>query len=221
MMGALSIDAAARCLTARDIDGIMIGDGLQIGSVDAFLTVLAEDSRFRNLPVAVLGHADAPDLPNLLRARDPQVLLARAVPLIRLRAFEGALKRLLKSIECKGMLDAQTGLLNPDAFGRELGRAIEDAGDRGVGLSLARFSFEEEIDRRTSLDAARLISRLVRNVDFACRQDDGSILLCLCRHRSAFGPCGGAAARERAEAHHAAARPRAAERQPERDAWRR
>jgi hypothetical protein len=176
MMGALSIDAAARCLTARDIDGIVIGDGLQIGSVDAFLTVLAEDSRFRDLPVAVLGHADAPELPNLLCARDPQVLLERAVPLVRLRAFEGALKRLLKSIECKGMLDAQTGLLNVDAFGRELGRAIEDAGARGVGLSLARFSFEQEIDRRTSLDAARLISRLVRNVDFACRQDDGSIL---------------------------------------------
>ena len=43
-------------------------------------------------------------------------------------------------------------------------------------MSLARFSFEEPLDRRTSLDAARLVSRLVRNVDFACRQDDGSIL---------------------------------------------
>jgi hypothetical protein len=43
-------------------------------------------------------------------------------------------------------------------------------------LSLARFFFEEPLDRRTSMDAARLISRLVRNFDFACRQDDGSIL---------------------------------------------
>ena len=46
----------------------------------------------------------------------------------------------------------------------------------GVGLSLARFAFEQEIDRRCSIDAARLLSRLIRNVDFACRQDDGSIL---------------------------------------------
>jgi PleD family two-component response regulator len=98
------------------------------------------------------------------------------MPLFRLRAFEGRLKRLLKSIECKGMLDAQTGLLNTDAFGRELDRAIEDACERGVRLSLARFAFDEEIDRRTGLDAARLVSRLVRNVDFACRQEDGSIL---------------------------------------------
>jgi PleD family two-component response regulator len=32
------------------------------------------------------------------------------------------------------------------------------------------------MDRRTSLDAARLVSRLVRSADFACRQNDGSIL---------------------------------------------
>ena len=43
-------------------------------------------------------------------------------------------------------------------------------------MSLARFSFDEPIDRRTSMDAARLVSRLVRDADFACRQDDGSIL---------------------------------------------
>jgi GGDEF domain-containing protein len=176
VMGALSIDAAARCLTAREVDGIVIGDGLPMGSVDAFLAVLGQDSRFRDLPVAVLGDADTPDLPNLIRASDPHRLIERAVPLVALSAFESTLKRLLKSIECKGMLDARTGLLNQDAFGRELDRAINDAGERGVALSLARFSFESEVDRRASMDAARLVSRLVRDVDFACRQDDGSIL---------------------------------------------
>ena len=176
VMGALSIDAAARCLTAREVDGIVIGDGLQSNAVDAFLTVLAEDSRFRDLPVGVLGTDWTSTLPNLVTARDPLVLLDRVTPLIRMRALEAALKRLLQSIECKGMLDPQTGLLGADAFGRELGRAIEDAGERGVGLSLARFAFEEPLDRRTSLDAARLVSRLVRDADFACRQDDGSIL---------------------------------------------
>jgi PleD family two-component response regulator len=44
-------------------------------------------------------------------------------------------------------------------------------------MSIARFSFDPTIDRRTSLDAARLASRLVRSADFACRASDGSILM--------------------------------------------
>jgi hypothetical protein len=177
VMGALSIDQGAACLKAREIDGIIIGDGLATGSVDAFLTVLTEDARFRDLPVAVLNAGcDAEKLPNFVRARDPLVLLERVTPFIRMRAFETALKRLLKSIECKGMVDAQTGLFNENAFGEALTHAIADAGERGVRLSLARFSFDEPTDRRTSMDAARLISRLVRDADFACRQADGSIL---------------------------------------------
>ncbi len=177
VIGALSIDQGAGCLKAREVDGIVIGDGLAAGSVDAFLAVLAEDAHFRDLPVAVLGAgSEAGKLPNFVRARDPAVLMARAVPFIRMRALETALKRLLHSIECKGMIDVQTGLFNEIAFGEALARAIEDCGERGARLSLARFFFEEPLDRRTSMDAARLISRLVRNFDFACRQDDGSIL---------------------------------------------
>jgi GGDEF domain-containing protein len=177
VMGALSVDQGAACLKAREIDGIIIGDGLNKGTVDAFLTVLAEDARFRDLPVAVLGAGcDAERLPNFVRARDPLLLLERAEPYIRMRTLETALKRLLQSIECKGMIDARTGLFNENAFGQALALSISDAEERGTRLSLARFSFDEPIDRRTSMDAARLVSRLVRDVDFACRQDDGSIL---------------------------------------------
>jgi len=177
VMGALSIDQGASCLKAREVDGIVIGDGLAARSVDAFLAVLEEDARFRDLPVAVLGTgSDADKLPNFVRARDPAILMARALPFIRMRALETALKRLLQSIERKGMIDVQTGLFNEKAFGEALARAIDDCGERGARLSLARFFFEEPLDRRTSLDAARLISRLVRNFDFACRQNDGSIL---------------------------------------------
>ena len=177
VMGALSVDQGAGCLEARELDGIVIGDGLATGGVDAFLTVLSEDARFRDLPVAVLSaDSDAGRLPNFVRARDPLVLLERAVPFIRMRALEIMLKRLLKSIECKGMIDVRTGLFNANAFGEALAHAIADAGERGARLSLARFSFEDPVDRRTSMDAARLVSRLVRDVDFACRQDDGSIL---------------------------------------------
>jgi PleD family two-component response regulator len=51
---------------------------------------------------------------------------------------------------------------------------VDDAEKRGVGLSIARFSFDSS-DRRISLDAARLVSRLMRQVDFACREADDSI----------------------------------------------
>jgi GGDEF domain-containing protein len=177
VIGALSVDTAARCLEARDVDGIFIGDGLSAGTVDAFLTLLSQNARLRELPVAMLATGNgAYPLPNFIRASDPLVLLPHAIPAIRLRALETALKRLLQSIECKGMLDAQTGLLNANAFGEALGYAINDAGERGTGLSLARFTFEDGLDHRTSMDAARLISRLVRDTDFACRQDDGTIL---------------------------------------------
>ena len=177
VLGAMSVELAARCLNAREIEGIVIGDGLSPKMVVALLVVLGEDPRFRELPVAMLGpHEHVDELPNLIHARDPQVLIERLVPMVRQRAFESRLKRLLKSIDSKGMLDPRTGLLSTDAFGRDLARAIDDANQRGTGFSLARFSFEEAVDLRTSMDAARLVGRLMRSADFACRQDDGSIV---------------------------------------------
>jgi hypothetical protein len=44
--GALSVEAAARHLNTRDIDGIVVGDGFSPRMVEAFLTVLAQDPRF-------------------------------------------------------------------------------------------------------------------------------------------------------------------------------
>jgi hypothetical protein len=72
------------------------------------------------------------------------------------------------------MLDPDTGLLIQGAFWRDLNRAVDDAEKRGVGLSIARFSFDNT-DRRVSLDAARLVGRMMRQVDFACREADHSI----------------------------------------------
>lgn len=177
VIGALSVEAAVRCLGAREIDGIVIGDGFSSKMIDAFLLVLADDARFRDLPVGVLGEGLLPaQMPNILRERDPIRLVERILPLTRLHTFEERLRRMLKSIECKGMLDPETGLLNSKAFGQDLLRAIEHTGERGGGLSIARFSFDGPIDRRISLDAARVLSRVMRTVDFGCRQDDGSIL---------------------------------------------
>src|SRR5437879_997841 len=53
VVGALSIEAAAKHLNTRDIDGIVLGEGFSPRVMDAFLTVLTEDARFRNLPVVL------------------------------------------------------------------------------------------------------------------------------------------------------------------------
>jgi len=181
VVGALSVESAARALNARDIDGLVIGDGFAPKIVEALLTVLADDMRFRNLPVAVLGGPPGliepftMDLANLERiAEGPQRLVDRFLPYVRQHALGERLKRMLKSLDAKGMIDPDTGLLAQDAFWRDLNRAVDDAEKRGVGLSIARFSFDA-IDRRLSLDAARLVARLMRQVDFACREADSSI----------------------------------------------
>ncbi len=181
VIGALGVESAARALHARAIDGVVIGDGFGPRIVEALLTVLAEDVRFRDLPVAVLGghpgpvEQFAPHLPNLDRiAEGPQRLVERFLPLVRLHAFGERLRRMLKSLDAKGMIDPDTGLLAHEAFWRDLNRAVDDAEKRGVGLSIARFSFDGS-DRRSSLDAARLLARLMRQVDFACREADNSI----------------------------------------------
>jgi hypothetical protein len=99
--GALSVESAARHLNARDINGIVVGDGFSPRMVEAFLTVLAQDPRFRDVPVAVIGEAPpdfADALPNIDQvAADPRRLVARMIPLVRMRAFEGRLKRMLTS----------------------------------------------------------------------------------------------------------------------------
>ncbi len=52
----------------------------------------------------------------------------------------------------------------------------QQAEDGGGALSVARFTFDDMTDKRCAIDAARLFSRLMRNIDFACCEQDGSIL---------------------------------------------
>jgi GGDEF domain-containing protein len=182
LIGALSVETAARYLNARDVDGIVIGEGFGPRTVEAFLTALTEDTRFRDLPVALMpelpASIDRSRLPNLERLQgEPADVVASLLPLVRLRAFEARLRRQLASLDADGMLDPATGLFTIAAFLRDLARAMEDAHQRSVALSISRFTFPPTLGQRSSIDAARLVSRLVRNVDFACRASDGSILL--------------------------------------------
>ena len=179
--GALSVEAAAKHLNARDIDGVVVGDGLSSRMVEAFLTVLAQEPRFRDVPVAVIGEAPpefAEALPNIDQvAADPARLVTRMVPLVRMRAFEARLRRMLKSLDTEGMYDPESGLLTRDSFWRDLGKVAFESADRSLPLSVARFTFDGTSDARASLDAARLMTRLIRNIDFATRDEEGAILV--------------------------------------------
>jgi hypothetical protein len=187
VIGALTVEGAARALKSREVDGMIIGDGFGARVVEALLTALAEDPRFRDLPVAVAGgqvvagnHAAVSDsfaaaLPNLERISEPpQRAIEHLLPYIRLHAFARRLKRMLASLDAKGVLDPDTGLLANAVFWRDLNRAVDDAEKRGAALSIARFSLPAA-DRRSSLEAARLVGRLMRHADFACQEADKSI----------------------------------------------
>jgi hypothetical protein len=179
VVGALSIEAAAKHLNVRDIDGIVLGEGFSARVVDAFLTVLAEDPRFRNLPVVVTsdGLTPAYDLANLeIISGDPARIAVNALPLIRQHAFEAHLSRALRSIDAGGLLDPRTGLLMPAAFNRDFATAVYQTLSRGGGLSVARFAFDPAHER-AQFDGARILSRLMRQMDFGAVQDDGSILV--------------------------------------------
>jgi hypothetical protein len=179
VVGALSIEAAAKHLNARDLDGIVLGEGFSSRVVDAFLTVLAEDARFRNLPIVVTnsGLTPAYDLPNLeLTSGDPADIAANALPLIRQHAFEVRLRRTLTAIDSGGLLDQRTGLLTQAAFDRDFATAVYQTTARGSELSVARFSFGRAPER-VRLDAARILSRLMRRMDFATLPDDGSLIV--------------------------------------------
>jgi hypothetical protein len=181
MLGALSVETAAKHLATRDIDGIVVGDGFSPRMVEAFLTLLAQDTRFRDIPVAVIGEAPpdfADAMPNIDHVNgDPVRIVPRMLPLVRMHAFEARLKRMLKSLDAAGMFDPDTGLLTRDCFWRDLAKAMAEASDRSQALSIARFTFDGPHDERAGLDRARLVTRLIRNIDFATAEEEGAILI--------------------------------------------
>jgi len=156
VVGAFSIEAAANHLNTRDIDGIVLGEGFTVRVMDAFLTVLSENARFRNLPIVLTTSELAPsyELPNLeIIAGAPATISANALPLIRQHAFEARLGRTLRAIDADGLLDPQTGLLSKVAFDRDFPSAVRQTLSDGGGLSVARFTFDPQ-NPRAQLDGA-------------------------------------------------------------------
>ena len=179
VVGAFSMEAAGKHLNTRTIDGIVLGDGFTPRVADAFLTVLSEDARFRNLPVVLTSKDLAPtyDLPNLdIMLGESRNIAAHAVPLIRQTAFEARLTRMLRAIDAGGLLDPQTGLLTAAAFARDFATAVKQALSEGGGLSVARFAFDPA-NPRTQRDGARIVSHLMRKMDFGTLNPDGSAIV--------------------------------------------
>jgi hypothetical protein len=179
VVGAFSIEAAAKHLNTRDIDGVVLGEGFTGRVVDAFLTVLAEDARFRNLPVVPTSAELVPsyDMPNLeIVLGEPAHVAAHALPLIRQHAFEAQLSRTLRAIDAGGLLDPQTGLLTSAAFDRDFATAIAQTKSHGGGLAVARFAFDPA-HPRAQFDGARIIGRLMRRMDFGSLHREGSVLV--------------------------------------------
>jgi GGDEF domain-containing protein len=180
MIGALSVEAAAQNLTAHDINGVVIAEGLNPRMVEAFLTVLAGEPKYRDIPIAVLGDElpeMALDMSNVdLVTGDASRVVAHMVPRVRLNALEQRLNRMLKALETEGMFDPETGLMAQNGFWAELTKAMSEANKQSQALAVARIAFDAP-DRRTQLDGARLATRLIRNIDFAGRDDDGALLV--------------------------------------------
>ena len=179
VVGAFSIEAAANHLNTRDIDGVVLGEGFTGRVVDAFLTVLAEDARFRNLPVVLTTAELVPsyEMPNLeIVSGEPAHVAAHALPLIRQHAFEAQLSRMLRAIDAGGLLDPQTGLLTSAAFDRDFATAVAQTKSHGGGLAVARFAFDSA-HPRAQFDGARIIGRLMRRMDFGSLHSEGSVLV--------------------------------------------
>jgi hypothetical protein len=183
-IGALSVETAARYLNIRDVDGIILGEGFGPSTVEAFLTALSEDCRFRDLPVGVV-----PELPaSIDRARLAGIepvkgaaadIAVHMMPLVRVHAFAARLRRHMASFDACGTIDPQTGLLTVAAFEQSLQRAIAHSRERSAPMSIARFDLPADLPRRTQVDAARLVSRLISTADIACQTPDGAITVAM------------------------------------------
>ena len=183
-VGALSVETAARHLNVRDVDGIIIGEGFGPSTVEAFLTALSEDCRFRDLPVGVVPEVPA----SIDRARLAGIeplkgaaadIATHMMPLVRVHAFAARLRRHMASLDARCMIDPQTGLLTGAAFEGSLERAIAECRERNTPMSIARFDLPADLAPRAQVDAARLVSRLVRAADIACQTADGAITVAM------------------------------------------
>ena len=177
------MENAARHLNTRDVDGLIIGDGFGPSTIEAFLTALAADSRFRDLPIGLIAEMPATiergRLANLEPVSgDPGDIVAHMLPMVRVHSFGTRLRRhIVRPSTAAAPSIRRPGSTPSAAFARDMPRVVADAKARRVPMSIARFAFPADLGWRFRIDAARLTGRLLRPIDFACQTDDGSIVV--------------------------------------------
>ncbi len=129
LIGAMSVETAARFLNSRDIEGIVIGDGFgPAGVVEALLTVLAEDVRFLatfRSGCWVARTCAMTGCSNLIQVeRDPDCLVGAPAAVLRgCRRSKATSSACLNRSRPTVRLDPATGLFAHAAFWNDLERA--------------------------------------------------------------------------------------------------
>lgn len=180
VVGALSVETAAHYLNVRDIDGIIIADGFATTTLDAFLTALAQDCRFGDLPVGIVpalpASVDRVGLCGVEPVRGSERdIVEHMMPLVRVHAFAARLRRHAGALDAAGLIDAHTGLFTLSAFGLGLPQVMADCRRRNVPMSVARFDLLGALSARARADAGRMVRRLIGAMDFASQDADGAI----------------------------------------------
>ena len=112
LIGALSIETARSYLGARDIDGVVIGDGFNRAVVEDFVEELGADPRWRDLPVIVpreraqsrsRAHAECRRGRRRRRRRSRRT----SCPFARMHAFSARLKRARRLARPEGLARAR------------------------------------------------------------------------------------------------------------------
>lgn len=178
---ALSVIIGERAIWSRDIDGIVVGDGFSLPMGEAFLTVLAQEPRFRDIPAIVIGEMPVDftaSLPNCdVDDGDPDSLVPRLVPLVRQHAFKMRIKRMLVSLDAHGVFRSgnrttrRRGVLARSQQDDQRSQRVSQA------FSMARLSLEGPPDDRAVRAGVRLLTLLIRNIDFDMCDDDSALLI--------------------------------------------
>ncbi len=173
VVGALSIEAAAKHLNVRDLDGIVLAEGFSPRVVDAFLTVLSEDTRFRHLPIVVgipAPHGSF-ELPNLEFVDGDPARAAQA------QAALEAAARAVGFADIAFQYEPIAAALHHEASTtREERVLVADIGGGTSDFSLVRVSPQrrQRRDRRDDVLASHGVH--IAGTDFDRRVDLGAIL---------------------------------------------
>ena len=159
-----------------------VGDGFSPRKVEAFLTVLAQDARFRDIPVAVIGEA-LPDFADGAAQHRPRRRRSGAAG--RAHGAAGAHACVRGAAEANAQIarrrrhvrSATPGCTAATPFGRNSARRRRKQASAAWRCRSRGYRLTARSIRAPARTPRRLLTRLIRSVDFACRDEDGALLI--------------------------------------------